>query len=152
MRIQLEDIPTNAANDVIKGIHNKVGLETIIESHHNFDTRFMSTVDAFMERKGIKRKKVAIIVSQVMSPSHLYSLLNGNRRPNKREHVIAIGLALGLSVDEMNILLKDAGHRGLDAKRSSGDVVIIYGISHKMDLDDINDMLNETGSDYILFV
>ncbi|MBR2528067.1 MAG: hypothetical protein IKE58_06340 [Blautia sp.] len=152
MNVQTKDIPTRAANREIENIRDEDDLKkTIMIGHDYVDTIFVRDAARFMELTGITRQKMAIIVAPVMSSGHLYSLLNGNRKPNKREHVIAIGLALGLSVDDMTILLKDSGDRGLDTRRSIGDTVVIYGISNKLSLIDINDMLHEVGADYVLF-
>ena len=152
MITQIKDISTRTANEQAAEIRDREDLEDILDGQRKeYDTLFVRDAARFMERAGITRQKIAIIVSPVMSPGHLYNLLNGNRRPNKREHVIAIGLALGLSVHELSILLKDSGERGLDAKRSPGDTVVIYGISNKKDLYEINDILHEVGAEYVLY-
>ena len=146
------NISTQEANQQIAEIHDRTGLDEAI--HHRvpfFDTIFVRDVARFMEQAGMTRRALSIALSPVMSAGQLYSLLNGNRIPSKRIYVIAIGLALGLSVDGMNILLKDSGNRGLDAKRSVGDTVIIYGIVNKENLEDINDMLHDVGAEYVLF-
>ena len=151
MANQVKDISTGEVNEEVAKVKNSKEISDIISGMAKFDSLFLEDVGYFMDQKGISRQKMALIVSSVMSPQHLYNLLNGNRQPNNREYVIAIGLALGLSIDEMNILLKDSGHRGLDAKRSTGDIVVIYGISHRKDLNDINEMLHRHHADYDLY-
>ncbi|MBR2528057.1 MAG: hypothetical protein IKE58_06290 [Blautia sp.] len=146
------NIPTGEANQEIAKIHDRNGLDVAIHDRESyFDTIFVRDVAHFMERAGMTRRTLTIALAPVMSDGQLYSLLNGNRRPSKRIYVIAIGVVLGLSVDDMNILLKDSESRGLDTKRSVGDTVIIYGLANKKNLADVNDMLHEVGAEYVLF-
>lgn len=73
--------------------------------------------------------------------STLYATLNGTRKP-KKELIIKIGFALGLSMEELNELLKLSGLKELYAKNNE-DAIVIYGIKNGLDLEEI-DMLLES--------
>ena len=63
--------------------------------------------------------------------------------------LIAIGLAMHLSYEELNNLLKYAGHHALDAKRYVGDTCIILGISKGLTIEQIDDLLRKYDAEYI---
>ena len=60
-----------------------------------------------------------------------------------------MGVAMNLSVEELNELLKLANLKELYAKRKE-DAIIIYGINNKMKIDEIDVLLVESGSSFTL--
>ena len=70
---------------------------------------------------------------------YLYQILAGLRKPS-RDRVICIGLGIGCSFDEMQVLLRDCGYAELNVffRRDS---IIIYGFLHGEDVFTINDHL-----------
>lgn len=79
-----------------------------------------------------------------ISKSQFYAVLNGNRRPG-RAVVIKIVLTLGVNLAEADELLKLAGHKEL-YPRNREDAVIRFGIEHKKNIYEINEVLKEYGS------
>lgn len=79
-----------------------------------------------------------------ISKTMFYEVLNGRRKPSK-ETVIKIGLALKISEDELNELLKLAGHKELYPKKKE-DAIIIFGIKNNKAIDEIEALLRECGS------
>jgi len=73
--------------------------------------------------------------------STFYAAVNGTRAP-KKELIIRLAFALGLSLDELNELLKLSKLKELYAKNTE-DAIIIYGIKKGYDLQTI-DMLLES--------
>ena len=103
-----------------------------------------------VKQKGMKRSEIYPRIS--FSKSQFDSLINGNTEPNNRVQVISIGIALQLTVDQMNNLLKVAGMKPLDAKRSrAGDGAVIHGLANKKDMYYIDDLLRRNGAEYTLF-
>ena len=79
-----------------------------------------------------------------ISKSQFYAVLNGNRRPG-RAAVIKIVLTLGVNLAEADELLKLAGHKEL-YPRNREDAVIRFGIEHKKNIYEINEVLKEYDS------
>ena len=79
-----------------------------------------------------------------ITKSLFYSIVNGNRKPQKH-HIIKIGLAIGASVEETNELLKLAQHKELYAKNKD-DAIIIFGIKSKLRIEEIEELLIDTGA------
>ena len=84
-------------------------------------------------------------VKAPISKSMFYDILKDNRKPGK-ETVIKIGMALKINVDEMNELLKLTGHRELYPKKKE-DAIIIFGIKNGKEINEIEALLKECGSD-----
>lgn len=83
-----------------------------------------------------------------ITKSHFYNFANGTRLP-KKYHVIRIGVTMGLTVEELNELLKLANLKELYAKRKE-DAIIIYGIKNGMKIHDIDALLEDSGSTFTL--
>lgn len=76
-----------------------------------------------------------------LSKSYYYALKAGTKIPS-RETVIKIGLALGLSVDEMNKSLKLAGWKEL-YPRNPSDACICFGIKEGLTMEEIGELLED---------
>lgn len=83
-----------------------------------------------------------------ITKSYFYDFANGTRTP-KKHHVIKIGMAMHLTVEEMNELLKLAQHKELYAKRQE-DAIIIFGIKNNLTAMQIDELLVESGSTFSL--
>lgn len=92
-----------------------------------------------------------IIKATGMTKSLVYDILSerGKRKPQKHQ-IIRIGLAIGLSVEEVNELLKLANHKELYAKNDV-DAIIIFGIRNNLPDDEIEKLLLEAGCSFSLF-
>lgn len=73
--------------------------------------------------------------------STFYAIMCGARSPKKNQ-IIQIAFALGVSLEELNELLKLAGLKELYAKNMD-DAIIIYGIKNGLDLGKIDVLLEE---------
>ena len=80
-----------------------------------------------------------------LSKSLFYALVNGTRTP-KKHHILRIGFALELCLEELNELLKLAHLKELYAKRKE-DAIILFGLKNHLAPDDIEELLTEAGSD-----
>lgn len=84
-----------------------------------------------------------------ISKSGFYKFANGERIP-KKAHVIKIGIAMGLSVEHINELLKLSGNKELYAKNKD-DAIIIFGINNNLTAIQIAELLEDQGADLRLF-
>lgn len=83
-----------------------------------------------------------------ITKSYFYDFANGTRVP-KKHHVIKIGMAMHLSLEELNELLKLAQHKELYAKRKE-DAIIIFGIKNNLTAMQIDELLIDAGSTFSL--
>ncbi len=74
-----------------------------------------------------------------ISSVYAYQLISGKRKPS-RDTIIHMSINLELGIDDVNKLLFSSGKTTLYVKNKR-DSVIIYGLSHGFDLDEINALL-----------
>ena len=117
------------------------------ENMDNFtDTDFPSLLKELIDRKKINKAQLA--KASGMSDVYLYQILAGRRTPS-RSRMICICIGLSLSVNETQDLLIHAGMGPLYAK-NRWDAIIIYGLSHGLDLFTINDLLYEENENTLI--
>lgn len=81
-----------------------------------------------------------------ISKSLFYDIVNGKTKyPPKKEHIIKIGIAMGLSVSEMDEILKLSNNKELYPKNKD-DSIIMYGIEKGMDAEQIEELLIKKGA------
>lgn len=78
------------------------------------------------------------------APAYFGNIINGHKTNPSRNVLIAMCLALGTTVEEVQQLLKYAGHAPLYVRRKR-DVVIWFGFMKKMSVDEVEDLLEERG-------
>ncbi|HPT77536.1 MAG TPA: helix-turn-helix transcriptional regulator [Candidatus Atribacteria bacterium] len=93
-----------------------------------------------------KRLTIAQVVARSgMSQSYCYQVFKGIRMPS-RDKIIQIGIGMGLSLSEVNKLLRTAGKLELYCKYKR-DAVIIFAINNKLTFMDLEELLYEKGLD-----
>ncbi len=85
-------------------------------------------IAGYMNKKGISRAE--LIKRMNIDRNYGYQLLNGTRNPT-RNHIIQIGLLLGLDIDSFQKLLKTARKKPLYV-RDMFDAKVFYAVKHKM--------------------
>ena len=88
-------------------------------------------------------KKSQIIRAAEMSEVYAYQIFSGLRVP-ERKKILCIAVAMGLSLNEVQTLLKSAGYSTLYVKMPF-DSIILYGICKKLSVVEINEILYEYG-------
>ena len=74
--------------------------------------------------------------------AYLGNIINGHKNNPSRDVLIAICLTLGTTVEEIQQLLKYAGHAPLYVRRKR-DVIIWFGFMKGLSADDVDDLLIE---------
>ena len=97
-------------------------------------------MNRMMEKTGLR---VADVAARSGQGDYVYKVFSGRRRAS-RDVLIAICFGMGLSLDEAQPLLRAAGFARLDP-RNRRDSVIIYGLCHGVEIDEVNDILFELG-------
>lgn len=88
-------------------------------------------------------KKSQVIRAAEMSEVYAYQIFSGLRVP-ERKKLLCLAIAMELSLDEVQTLLKSAGYSTLYVKLPF-DSVVLYGICKKLSVVAINDLLFEYG-------
>lgn len=91
-------------------------------------------------------------LSQVQSASGIakasfYAFFNPDKtqkRNPQKYHIVRIGLAMGASVEEINELLKLAGHKELYAKNRE-DAIVIFSIRNHLKITELYEFLDAEG-------
>ncbi len=90
-------------------------------------------------------KKASVVsLDAGQSASYVGNIINGVRNNPKRDVLICICFAIGTTFDEVQYLLKYAGHAPLYV-RNKRDVIIWFGIMKKESLDVVNENLEARG-------
>lgn len=90
-----------------------------------------SMINGYMNERGISRAE--LIRRLNLDRNYGYQLLNGTRIPT-RNHLIQIGLLLGLDTERFQRLLKTAEKKPLYV-RDLFDAKVFYAVKHKMDFE-----------------
>lgn len=137
-----------------KEFENKIDRAQNVDEFRKMLTELPKTT--FYDRMNQLMEKYRMTIAQIqkatgMTKSLLYDITSpgGKRKPQKYQ-IIRIGLAMGLSIGEINELLKLANHKELYAKNKA-DAVIIFGINNKLPDDEIEKLLIDAGATFSLF-
>ncbi len=91
-----------------------------------------------------KITKSRLQVNTPISKAHFYGILSGEKKASKAT-VLSIGIHLGVSVEELNEMLKLAGHKELYPKNIE-DAIILFGLKNKYSIYEIDEELKRRGS------
>ena len=110
----------------------------LAENQDSFNhATFSELLNALFTKSGLT--KAAFSKRAGTSEVYLYQIFSGGRMPS-RDRVICLCFGLSATLEETQNLLKHSGLAQLYAK-DRRDAIIIYGLSHGMELVDINDKL-----------
>jgi len=114
------------------------------ENKDNFiETNLSQLLKDLFDKKNIS--KAALAKSAGISEVYLYQIFSGGRNPS-RNRTLALCIGLSASLEETQELLKSGGHVPLYTKNRR-DTIIMYGIAHQMDLNQINVQLFAEGEE-----
>lgn len=129
-------------------------LEEELRSFSNFESFYNENRDIICEislskylQEIISKKsldKNEIIKKSELSEIYAYQILSGVKKSPARSKVLSLIIAMKLSFDEAQDILKKTGYPTLYAKNPF-DCVIIYGLCKKMSVVEINEILFENG-------
>ena len=88
-------------------------------------------------------KKSQVIRAAEMSEVYAYQIFSGLRVP-ERKKLLCLAIAMKLSLDEVQTLLKCAGYSTLYVKLPF-DSIVLYGVCKKLSVVEINEILYEYG-------
>ena len=136
--------------------HMTAPLESFLkrfDTYEDFEKNFSDEmvgedgrVGMFLENLLYRYDKKASVVSfdAHLNPSYVGNIINLKKNNPSRDALICIAFALGASEEELQYLLKYAGHAPLYVRRKR-DVIIWFGIMKGESLETVNDNLLARG-------
>lgn len=138
---------TEKMNRELELVKNEADLDRFLKENNGvIKETFSDWLYEKMEEKGMKAAEV--YKNCAISQAFYYGILNGTKKPSK-EMIIKIGIALGLSVEELNTGIKTGGFKELYPKNKD-DAIIIFGMKNKKSVGEIDQMLRDRGCSMIL--
>lgn len=130
---------TNEIENELKHVKTHAELKQFMEENLIGQLRFGDRFLELCKKQGVKHADLLNTVA--VSKSQLYAVINGTRNPSK-ELVIKLALALKLTIDETNELLKLSGHKELYVKNKE-DSIIMFGLKENKSICEIEELLKE---------
>ena len=107
-------------------------------NHEQFiNESFVGMLQVLFQKSGLS--KAALAKRAETSDVYLYQIFSGERTPS-RDRTICLCFGLSATLEETQMLLKRSGFAPLYAKIRR-DAIIIYGLTRKMDLPEVNERL-----------
>lgn len=103
-------------------------------------------LSALLEEKGMTKKEA--VHASGIERTYAYHIFAGEKNP-QRPKLLAIALALGLTVEETQYLLRLAGLTQLYVRRP-WDSVILHAIEHRQSVMETNALLSSLGETQLL--
>ena len=108
----------------------------------SYPDNFPAFIDAMIKEHRIKRKDIAI--RSGLSQDYTYKLLRGDKKTAERDYILAICIAIGMNLAQVQYALRIYGMPVL-SKADLRSHIISLGISEGKDIDEINDWLEKSG-------
>ena len=133
--------PTQYAAELIAQGHSVEEVQKIMREQHISAPTFAGVLNELM---GKRKLTVDIVAGQAeIDPASIYRFMSGQRNPS-RNALLRIALAMELSMDEAQKLLKSGNCSSLSITRDR-DLVIMDGLINKRDFLQVNAALLAKG-------
>ena len=109
----------------------------VINQEQFINESFVGMLQVLFQKSGLS--KAALAKRAETSDVYLYQIFSGERTPS-RDRTICLCFGLSATLEETQMLLKRSGFAPLYAKIRR-DAIIIYGLTRKMDLPEVNERL-----------
>ena len=137
MENRADESPTIFAAKLILEGHTPDEVKHIMESRKMSYPTVSNVLDEFMSKKKLSVDALADMSG--IDSSGIYRIMNGQRNPS-RNILLRIAMALSLSVEETQVLLKSGNCAPLSAARER-DLIIMDAIIHGKKYDSVNELL-----------
>ena len=136
---------TSELHKILKKIKNGQELENYIKNElpPQDSMTFHAYYNSYLERHRLEKAKV-IQVSGI-SRTYAYQILQGEKNPS-RDKVLALTLAAGMDLKNINQCLKLAGMNALYEKVRK-DAIILFALNRELGILEINELLYEMGEE-----
>lgn len=132
-------------------------LLKILEKTKNIDSYFESNSDSIINielrdylENTMRERNISIpdlIKRSNLSPVYVYKILSGERIPG-RDKLLCIAIGMRMTLQEIQLALRIAGHSLLYPK-TKRDSIIIFAVNHNAGLAECNETLYELGENIL---
>ena len=128
-----------STSDLNEELMSESDIDTYISQNRDFFAQrdICQLLGQLYDKKAIS--KAALARKAGMSEVYLHQVFSGRRKPS-RDRLLCLCIGMEASLEEIQSLLKQAVYAQLYPK-TRRDSIIIYGILHHMELEEINDKL-----------
>ena len=133
-------MPEILTDDLLNSLKESPNLENFFAEHreHFAEQPLPEYLSALLKEKALK--KSAVIRDSMLNEVYAYQIFSGQKTP-KRDKLLCLTIAMGLTLEETQSLLKKCGYPTLYAKHQR-DCVIIRGILEKKSVMELNSILS----------
>lgn len=126
-------------NDLQTELISAPDLDRFLAEHQDtfYEADFADYLMGLFQKKGLS--KSALAKRAGISNVYLHQIFSGERNPS-RNRILCLCFGLTATLEEAQTLLKHGGYAQLCVKNKR-DAIIIYALSHGMNLDEANDLL-----------
>lgn len=139
---------TNKRTDeLLKILHSSTDINTYLKDNdeHITDIEFHDYLNQLLSEKNLT--KSSVINDSNIQKNYGYQIFDGSKKPS-RDKVLALALAMSLTLEETNRLLH-LSNNGILYPKLKRDSIIIFAIEKNYKLIDLNIMLDEMGEEPI---
>lgn len=133
---------TNKRTDeLLKILHSSTDINTYLKDNdaHITDLEFHDYLNRLLSEKNLT--KSSVINDSNIQKNYGYQIFDGSKKPS-RDKVLALALAMSLTLEETNRLLH-LSNNGILYPKLKRDSIIIFAIEKNYKLIDLNIMLDE---------
>ena len=112
---------------------------------------FLSPLNEYLEKLLAEKNlvKAEVIEQSGLNREYAYHIFSGNRKNPSRPKILALAIAMGLDLDEVQYLLRYA-KQGALYPRNPWDSVIISAVQQKLTVAKTNELLDQLGETLLL--
>lgn len=133
--------PTQYAADLIEKGYSPDEVREILRNQHLSSPGIKRVLSDLIDNRNLTADLLADFAG--IDPATIFRILKGTRNPS-RNILIRISLTLKLSIEETQSLLKSGNCAALSGSRER-DLIIMQGIIHCHQIDEVNDALTAKG-------
>ena len=141
------DKKTKQTSDMIRSLEHSDNIEEYIRENNDkiYSVSLVNYLSLLLEAKNVSKSH--IIHKADIDRVYGYEIFRGKKKPS-RDTLLRILLSFEIDIDDTQTILKKTGYPALYPKNMR-DAILIYGISKKMDVVELNTMLWDMGHDTI---
>lgn len=136
---------TDKTGDLMKKLTSTDSLEELDKYLEEIRDKYPKTLKEYLDTvfssKGMS--KVDVIAGSGIDRTYFYQIMDGSKNPGK-DKIVAIALACKMTLTECQRALEIAGE-GILYPKNRRDSLIIYAVSNKMEVRDLNVELEKYG-------
>lgn len=128
--------------DLLNELKSTKDIQAFLDKHEKefLNETPVSILNHMAETKKLTTAKIATASG---AGEYVYKVFNNTRKPS-RNILIAIALGMGISIEEIQLLLRISKLAVLDS-RDKRDSVIIYAFSNNLSVFELDDLLAQNG-------